>query len=157
MLQLGRRDWVARRTPIREAQRVVGAVIALYDAASIEEAGSSLRAQRKGRLPRVARHTFDDLHGGAPALRAAVDMARRYAATELAILIGGESGTGKELMAQAIHHASARAGRPFVALNCSALPESPRSSRRRTLVRPASSPNASHARTLPYPSPWRPE
>src|SRR6185503_18479851 len=50
-------------------------------------------------------------------------LVRRLAASDLAILIQGETGTGKEIVAHAVHHWSARADRPFVALNCAAIPE----------------------------------
>jgi two-component system response regulator GlrR len=57
------------------------------------------------------------------AMEAVLKQAQLIAAGDAAVLIGGASGTGKELLAQAIHRASNRAGAPFVAVNCGAIPE----------------------------------
>jgi DNA-binding NtrC family response regulator len=58
-----------------------------------------------------------------PAMRRTVAMAQRLAVREVPVLIQGESGTGKELFARAIHQASARNGKAFVAVNCGAIPQ----------------------------------
>ena len=55
-------------------------------------------------------------------MKKAIDIARRLAESETTVLIQGESGTGKELFARAIHYESTRKDRPFIDLNCSALP-----------------------------------
>ncbi len=70
-----------------------------------------------------ARYGFPRIVGEHPAMKEASNMAQRVAATDSTVLVLGESGTGKELFARAIHHLSARAECPFVALNCAAIPE----------------------------------
>jgi len=70
-----------------------------------------------------ARYGFPRIVGEHPAMKDASQMAQRVAATDSTVLVLGESGTGKELFARAIHHLSARAECPFVALNCAAIPE----------------------------------
>ncbi|MCZ4312331.1 propionate catabolism operon regulatory protein PrpR [Comamonadaceae bacterium G21597-S1] len=123
VLRFADRDWIANRTPIRENNQIVGAAITLYDARAIQEADSSLRRQQR-RSQKTARYEFTSLIGHSPVFRQSLDTARRFAKTDLTVLISGESGVGKELFAQAIHSAGARAERPFVAVNCAAFPES---------------------------------
>ena len=69
------------------------------------------------------RSGFDAIIGRSPKFMAAIDSARKVAATATTVLLTGESGTGKEVLARAIHHGSARRAKPFVAVNCAALPE----------------------------------
>jgi transcriptional regulator with GAF, ATPase, and Fis domain len=61
--------------------------------------------------------------GESPAWKAALKLATQVASAETTVLLLGESGTGKEVVARYVHRASPRAGKPFVALNCAALPE----------------------------------
>lgn len=70
------------------------------------------------------RRGFDHLIGGSPSLEATIKQARAVAGTSATVLLTGENGTGKEMLARAIHEESARAGGPFVAVSCAALPES---------------------------------
>src|SRR5450631_639760 len=65
---------------------------------------------------------FEQLIGDSPALEAVLDGVRRVAPTSSTVLIQGETGTGKELIARAIHNISPRCGRPFIKLNCAAIP-----------------------------------
>ena len=71
----------------------------------------------------LARHEgFDQLVGRSPIMRRVYERVRQVADTTATVLITGESGTGKELIARAIHRQGARRDRPFVAVNCAALP-----------------------------------
>jgi DNA-binding NtrC family response regulator len=71
----------------------------------------------------LARHEgFDQLVGRSPAMRRVYEIVRQIADTTATVLITGESGTGKELIARAIHRQGGRRDRPFVAVNCAALP-----------------------------------
>ena len=65
---------------------------------------------------------FDHIVGNSPALESALAEMQRVAPTDSTVLVLGETGTGKELIAHAIHNLSARCGRPFVKLNCAAIP-----------------------------------
>jgi two-component system, NtrC family, response regulator PilR len=76
-----------------------------------------LRAELQGRF------RLDRLVGKSPPMQRLFELVRRVAPARTSILISGESGTGKELVARALHHLSPRAGEPFIAVNCGAIPD----------------------------------
>ncbi len=78
---------------------------------------SRLTKRQKGKL------TFDDIVAKSPAMQQVIRLGRRAAASNIPILIGGESGVGKEVIARAIQGESERSGKPFVTVNCGAIPE----------------------------------
>jgi DNA-binding NtrC family response regulator len=82
----------------------------------------------RGEVDRLKKHTtgrtsFDDLIGASPAMTMVKRLGERAAKSSIPILITGESGVGKEVIARAVHGSSERAGKPFVAVNCGAIPE----------------------------------
>jgi DNA-binding NtrC family response regulator len=79
------------------------------------ESNQLLRETLAGRVP--------DILGESPAIRGAIDVARKVAPTNSTVLLLGESGTGKEVFAHAIHRWSPRKDRPFIIVNCVALSE----------------------------------
>jgi DNA-binding NtrC family response regulator len=82
--------------------------------ADVERLESAVASMRQGLATIV---------GEAAATRQAVELAKKVAATDSTVLLRGESGTGKDLFARAIHFSSRRAGKPWVKVNCGALPE----------------------------------
>jgi PAS domain S-box-containing protein len=91
----------------------------------MEQEQARLRAQNtylREELKSV--HNFDEIVGASGGLLKVLDNVQRVAPTDASVLLTGETGTGKELIARAIHSASARAERPFIKVNCAALPAS---------------------------------
>lgn len=74
----------------------------------------------RGELERAA--GFEELVGSSPPMRQVFEMVDQVAPTDATVLLRGETGTGKELVARAIHRRSARREKPFVAVNCTAVP-----------------------------------
>lgn len=117
--------------PIRREGKVIGGVSAEKDVTEIIQLNRALSQAsyqvkclreviQKNNLKKP--DPFAKLYGHHPRLKAVVDLARRAAPTDATVLIRGESGTGKEVLARAIHEASERAGKPFVVINCGAIP-----------------------------------
>ncbi|WP_431859198.1 sigma-54-dependent Fis family transcriptional regulator [Azospirillum sp.] len=77
------------------------------------------RGGEEERLPKP----LQAISGGDPALRGMLMRAAKLVNTRMSLLIHGETGTGKEHLAKALHRSSVRAGKPFIAVNCAALPE----------------------------------
>lgn len=78
----------------------------------------SLRKQLQGRFE------FSNIIGSSPAMKVVFERMTRIVKTDSTVLISGESGTGKELVARALHYNGTRKAKPFIAVNCAAIPES---------------------------------
>lgn len=109
------------RIPIRistavlrdDSGRAIGGVETFQDLRPIEQLKKEL----------AGRYTFEDIVGRSPAMTRLFDILPQIAESSSTVLIEGPSGTGKELFARAIHNLSPRSKKPFVAVNCAALPD----------------------------------
>lgn len=84
------------------------------------------RLKRENKVLKAAiaeRYSFNNIIAKSDAFRSVFDIVQRLTPFNTTVLITGESGTGKELMARAIHESSPRRGKPFIAINCGAIPE----------------------------------
>jgi len=91
--------------------------------AEIERLNERLRAENVYLREEIAgAEGFDEIIGESTVLRAALRRVEQVAVTDATVLVVGETGTGKELVAHAIHRKSERSSRPFITVNCSALP-----------------------------------
>ena len=113
---------VINRVPILFQGQNVGTVCSISDARRIYKAEAKLRNKLKSK-GFTTRYSFGDIRTRSPHVRHLKELGVLYASTDANLLICGESGTGKELFAQSIHAASLRKDKPFVAVNCAAIPD----------------------------------
>jgi DNA-binding NtrC family response regulator len=113
-LRVGAADYLVKGFELDELRARVANLLKLV---SLEKENDALRSRL------ATEGQFGQMIGRSPQMRRAFEMADRVAATDSTVLILGESGTGKDLLAQEIHARSSRSGKPFVAVNCAALPE----------------------------------
>jgi transcriptional regulator with PAS, ATPase and Fis domain len=122
LLTLGKIRVIMNKAAILVGGRITGAIATFQNVTLIQDMEEVIRREshHKGHY---AKFHFDDILFADPLMAKTVAMARRFADTSASILIKGESGVGKELFAQSIHNGGLRRGKPFVAVNCAALPE----------------------------------
>jgi PAS domain S-box-containing protein len=126
------RDVIVNRLPLKDGDRVVGAYgrVVFKDVEQLRRLAGKLNVlESKVRYYeeelthlRGSRYTFDSIVGSGPAIAAAKEEALRASRTDSTVLLRGDTGTGKELFAHAIHAAGVRRSRPFIKLNCAAVP-----------------------------------
>ena len=113
----GRHHYLSTGRPVKdEMGRIIGMVAVLKDMSQVRDLVYS--------MTKPSMFTFDDIIYGSEAIEKVLAMSRRVAKSDSTVVIRGESGTGKELFARAIHMESMRRHKPFVPLNCAALPDS---------------------------------
>ena len=84
---------------------------------------NELRVDNKRLNERLEQYRFGEIVGTSPPMQQVFRKVEKIAVTDISVLITGETGTGKELIAREIHRRSPRAGKPFVTINCGAIPE----------------------------------
>jgi len=87
------------------------------------ERSSLIRENRQLKEKLQERYTFANIVYGSPKMEEVMGLVARVAPSQATILVLGESGTGKELIANAVHYASPRSGKPLIKVSCSAIPE----------------------------------
>lgn len=108
--------------PVLVEKRAVGVVITFQSITRIQQMETQIR-KKLNEKGLVARYHFSDIIHQSTIMEETIALAKKYAAVSSNILIVGETGTGKELMAQGLHNMSERNKKPFVAVNCAAIPE----------------------------------
>ncbi|MGI6226041.1 MAG: sigma-54 interaction domain-containing protein, partial [Peptococcales bacterium] len=112
---------LVNRIPLENNNVINGALFTFYEFSEVEKIENKLRGHlyAKGH---VAKYSFHNILGTSSVLKKQIKNAEKFALLDSTVVIQGESGTGKELMAHAIHNVSPRRKKPFVAINCAALP-----------------------------------
>jgi two-component system response regulator PilR (NtrC family) len=120
-LKAGAFDYLTKPVDLRQFRTVVASALGLGAAPPAAVATPAARAT--GGVPTAPAAGLRRLVGRSTAMQQVRALIEKVARSMAPVLVQGESGTGKELVARAIHDVSPRAGRPFIAVNCGAIPE----------------------------------
>jgi PAS domain S-box-containing protein len=118
------RWFLARFSPVRDDQgQLVRWYLACTDIDERKKAQERLQQENVALREEIDKTLmFEEVVGASPALAEVLSRVSKVASSDTAVLITGETGTGKELVARAIHRRSRRSSRPFIAVNCAAIP-----------------------------------
>jgi len=119
---------IANRAPIFSNDKLIGAIGAFQDISELAKKLEHYQEEINYYREELQKHTrlnssFTDIIGSSGSLKDALLIAAKAAKSTSTVLIRGESGTGKELIAKAIHNHSTRKDKPFIKVNCAAIPE----------------------------------
>jgi DNA-binding NtrC family response regulator len=113
-LRAGAHDYILKPVIHEEIKRLVRLAL---NARSLQAENLLLKKQIE------ERYDFENILGKSPAIQALIEMVKKIADSRSNVLVLGETGTGKELFTRAIHHNSSRRDKPFIPINCSAIPD----------------------------------
>jgi DNA-binding NtrC family response regulator len=114
-MKAGAVDFVQKMDPPEKLKRSIDGALRRH---VLNSEMSMMKESRKGRGA-----SFEGIIGESPSIKEMIALGKKVAKSDIPVLLEGESGTGKELMARAIHAFGERAEKPFIAVNCGAIPE----------------------------------
>ncbi len=112
-IELGACDFYQKPIDIDILRIIISRALHIYE----------LEAENRRLAENSSRSRIDGIIGGSAAMLNVIRTIEKIATADVAVMLLGESGTGKELLARAVHNLSGRAAKPFVAINCAAIPE----------------------------------
>ncbi|MBT1248617.1 MULTISPECIES: sigma 54-interacting transcriptional regulator [unclassified Thermosipho (in: thermotogales)] len=118
-----KREVIVNATPLFVKGKFSGSVAVVHDVSEILSLTRELKEVKRFIRQMKAQYTFDDIVGESEKILIAKEQAKKVAKTPATVFLRGESGTGKELFAHAIHNESNRKDKPFITVNCAAIPE----------------------------------
>jgi DNA-binding NtrC family response regulator len=118
-MKLGAFDYISKPFVLEDIHL---AITRLLDYSRLQEENRSLKSELKKKNT-LNKRALDRIIGTSASIQSVIKFVEKIADTDSTVLVTGESGTGKELIAKNIHYSSSRSGKPFVPLNCAAIPK----------------------------------